>query len=85
MLLSLCWRIYQFYMDISLHELEIMLPCLLDIWCTTLSLVCVLRKLIKITTDKFWSYGTGSVYWSYHDIGTVKICGTLKHLSALSS
>ena len=50
-----------------------MLPCLLDIWCTTLRLVCVLRKLIKITTDQFWICGTDSVCWSYSDIGTANL------------
>jgi hypothetical protein len=49
-------------MEISLRSLEIMLPCLLDIWCFTLRLVCVLRKLIKITADQFWSYGSDNVY-----------------------
>lgn len=32
----------------------------------------------KQRTGQYWSYGTDSVYWSYHDIGTVRICGTLK-------
>ena len=43
------------------------------------------KEIHKKITDQFWSYGTDSVYWSYNDTGTVRICRTLKTLSALSS